>query len=282
MSNLGTFLSHDAAERFRSYERQRHDTLANTYNDFFTPVTRLAIKPLLAAVQARAGSRLLDVATGPGALAAEAVKSGIQATGVDLSPGMIELAQKSYPGIPFRVAEVERLPFDDGVFDAVVCNFGLGHFPRPEASVTECMRVMKVGAHIALSWWDQPEKMRIQGLFREAIAEIGVVPPADVPTGYSILRFADRGEFSRLLEGSGLVDVSIEDHQTTYLVPDVETLWHGGLGSFAVTASAITHQSAATQQAIRTAMERRTEAYKTPEGLRLPVAFKIGSGRKQV
>jgi ubiquinone/menaquinone biosynthesis C-methylase UbiE len=109
MSNTSTVLSHEDAERFRFYERQRHDTLANTYHDFFTPVTTLAIKPLLQIVQAHAGSRLLDVATGPGSLAAEAAKSGLQVTAVDLSPGMIELAQRSYPGIAFRVAEVEHL-----------------------------------------------------------------------------------------------------------------------------------------------------------------------------
>jgi hypothetical protein len=106
------------------------------------------------------------------------------------------------------------------------------------------------------------------------------MPPPDVPKGYSILRFADTNEFRRLLEGAGLADVRIEDHQTTYLIPDVDRLWRGGLGSFAVTASAIAHQDTATQAAIRAALERRAAAYKTSAGLLLPVAFKIGVGRK--
>ena len=114
-----------------------------------------------------------------------------------------------------------------------------------------------------------------------SIAEIGAAPPPEVPTGYSILRFADSDEFRRLLEGAGLTEVSIEDHQTTYLIPDAETFWRGGLGSFAVTASAIAHQNAATQQAIRAALERRAVAYQTAAGPRLPVAFKIGAGRKR-
>src|ERR1700694_828850 len=61
-------LSPEDAKRFRSFERQRHDSLAATYHDFFTPVTALAIKQLLDAVQLHAGARLLDVATGPGSL----------------------------------------------------------------------------------------------------------------------------------------------------------------------------------------------------------------------
>ncbi len=280
MVAASTALSPEDAERFRSFERQRHDKLAKTYRDFFTPVTALAIKPLLDAIRLQAGVDLLDVATGPGSLAAEAHKLGARAVGVDLSPGMIELAAKSYPGIDFRVAEVEHLPFADRSFDAVVCNFGLGHFPYPEASVAECIRTLRRGGRVALSWWDDPGKQQIQGLFREAIAEIGIVPPPDVPEGYSIFRFADTGEFRRLLEGGGLTDVLVRDHKTTYLIPDVDTLWHGGLGSFALTDAAIAHQDKATQSAIRGALERRAMAYKTPAGLELPIAFKIGAGRK--
>ena len=187
MAAASTALSPDDADLFRSFERQRHDHLAKTYRDFFTPVTALAIKPLFDAVRLESGFDLLDVATGPGSVAAEAHRLGAKAVGVDLSPGMIELATKSYPGLDFRVAEVEHLPFADCSFDAVVCNFGLGHFPCPEASVAECIRTLKCGGRIALSWWDDPGKQRIQGLFREAIAEIGIAPPPDVPEGLSLI-----------------------------------------------------------------------------------------------
>jgi SAM-dependent methyltransferase len=254
--------------------------LAKTYHDFFTPITALAIRPLFEAIRLQAGIDLLDVATGPGSLAAQAHGLGARTVGVDLSPGMIELATKSHPGIEFRVAEVEHLPFADGSFDAVVCNFGLGHFPCPEPSIAECARTLKQGGRIALSWWDDPSKQRIQGLFREAIAEVGVDLPPDIPSGYSMFRFADTGEFLRLLEGAGLADVMVQEHKTTYLVPDVDTLWHTGLGSFALTASAISRQDQATQAAVREALERRAIAYKTPAGLELPIAFKVGAGRK--
>jgi hypothetical protein len=76
MVTAATDLSPEDADRFRSFERQRHDKLAATYHDFFTPVTALAIKPLLGAVRLRADTDLLDVATGPGSLAAEVFKLG--------------------------------------------------------------------------------------------------------------------------------------------------------------------------------------------------------------
>jgi len=280
MANASFLLSAEDAERMRRFERERHDSLAATYRDFFTPITALAIQPLLDAAGARAGSELIDVATGPGSVAATASRLGANCIGVDLSPEMIALARASHPDIDFRVAEVEHLPFEDGSFDALVCNFGLGHFPWPEAALAECGRTLRVGGRVAFSWWDQPDRQRVQGLFREAIAEVGIAPPPDVPAGHSNLRFCDTAEFRKLLVGAGLDDVRVEDHGTTYTIADVDTLWRGGLGSFAVTASAIVRQDAATQAAIRASLERRAEAYRTLAGLVLPVGFKIGSGRK--
>jgi SAM-dependent methyltransferase len=280
MASASLPLSAEDAERLRRFERERHDSLAATYRDFFTPITSLAIKPLLDAAGAGAGSKLIDIATGPGSVAAAASRLGAACIGVDLSPEMIALSRRSHPHIDFQVAEVEHLPFDDGSFDALVCNFGLGHFPWPEAALAECGRTLKAGGRMAFSWWDQPDKQRIQGLFREAIAEVGVAPPPGVPAGHSNLRFSDTAEFRKLLVGAGLDDVRVEDHRTTYAIADVDMLWRGGLGSFAVTASAIVHQDAATQAAIRASLERRAAAYRTPAGLVLPVGFKIGSGQK--
>src|SRR5436190_23841224 len=121
-------LSGSEAERLRAFERQGHDALAESYHAFFEAVTALAAGPLLDAVSMRPGTRLLDVATGPGALAAEAANRGARPVGIDLSPQMIELARRLYPAIQFHVADVEHLPFTDDTFDGVVCAFGLEHF----------------------------------------------------------------------------------------------------------------------------------------------------------
>src|SRR5262249_55957177 len=155
-----------------------------------------------------------------------------------------------HPGIDFAVAEVGHLPFPDRSFDAVTCGFGLGHFPYPEAAVAECVRTLRPGGRIALSWWAEPSRQRVQGLFRDAIADVGVRPPPELPKGHSSLRFCDIEAFRRLLDEAGLDAVTIGDHETTHCVPDVETLWHGGLGGLALSASAVLHQDAATQAAI--------------------------------
>lgn len=268
------------AERLRAFERQGHDALARSYHEFFAEVTSLATEPLLDAVNLHPGTKLMDVASGPGALAAEAANRGARAVGVDLSPRMVELAHQLHPAIEYREADVERLPFPDHMFDAVVCAFGLGHFPQPELAVAECVRTLAPGGRITFAWWDDPARQRVQGLFREATAEIGVTVPKDVPQGHNVFRFSNSDEFLRLLNGAGLTGVAITVHTASFFVPDTETLWRGGLGSLVLTGAIIRHQDRATQDLIRTAFERRAQVYKSAHGLTLPIAFKIGSGQR--
>ncbi|HWB47149.1 MAG TPA: class I SAM-dependent methyltransferase [Hyphomicrobiaceae bacterium] len=272
-------LSPEDAERLRAFERSQHDARADSYQDFFAPITALAIAPLLAAVRLSPGMALLDVATGCGYLAAEAASRGARVVAADLSPGMLEKARALHPDLDFRVADVEHLPVPDGTFDAVACAFGVGHFPEPEAAVAECVRTLKPGGRIALSWWAEPHRQRVQGLFRDAIAEVGAQPPPDMPKGHSPLRFCDADELRRLLRGAGLAGVEVTDHEGRHMLRDVDTLWRGGLGSLVMSTAAILHQDAATQAVIRAALERRAAVYQTPGGLELPIAFRIASGR---
>jgi SAM-dependent methyltransferase len=273
-------LSSSEAERLRAFERQGHDALAKSYHAFFAAVTALATNPLFDDVHLQPGIRLLDVASGPGTVTAEAANRGARSIGIDLSPRMIELAQQLYPAIEFREADVEHLPFPDHTFDAVVCAFGLGHFPRPELALAECVRTLLPGGRIAFSGWDDPSRQRIQGIFREAIAEIGVSAPLDVPAGHNAFRFSNSGEFLRLLNGAGLREVKVTEHTATYCVPDMETLWLGGLGSLVLTGAVIRRQDQVTQDLIRAAFERCASVYRSADGLNLPIAFKVGSGQR--
>ncbi len=112
------------AVAFTAFERTAHDSIANRYAKVFTPLTSLAVAPLLDAVRVAMGQRLLDVGTGPGVAAAAARAQGAAVTGVDVSPGMIALARKEHPDIDFQVAEVTELPFRDAAGSVK----NLGHY----------------------------------------------------------------------------------------------------------------------------------------------------------
>ncbi|WP_431268691.1 class I SAM-dependent methyltransferase [Dankookia sp. P2] len=264
---------HDVREcGARSYRRQLRGALR--------PLTSLALGPLLDAAQVAAGRRVLDVATGPGLAAAAALGRGAAVTGVDVSPGMVVLAQRAHPSAAFQVADVVALPFPNGGFDAVLCNFALGHFPEPEAALAECVRVLAPGGVLAFSWWDQPARQRVQGLFRETIAELGLPPHPDVPQGHDTLRFCDPEAFAALLRGAGLGRVGVTAYRTSHALPDVDALWRAGMGGMAVTASAIAAQDEATQARACSILARRAEVYRGPQGLKIPIACFIGSGKK--
>ena len=172
-----------------------------------------------------------------------------------------------------------RRIFGDAAFDALVCSFGLGHFPRPEAAVAECARVVAPGGRLAFAWWDDPARHRLQALFREAAAEVGAPPPPNVPE-HSTLRFCDPGEFRRLLEGAGLTEAEVRGHATEHRVPSTEALWRGALDGLAMTGAAIVHQPEEVRGRIRAVFERRAAAYRSEQGLTIPIAFLVGSGRR--
>jgi SAM-dependent methyltransferase len=268
------------AKAFTEYERTAHNRIAGSYVKNFAPLTSLALDALLDAAGVAAGLCTLDVATGPGVAAAAAQAWGAAATGVDVSAAMIEIARAAHPGISFEVAEVTALPFPSAAFDVVLCNFALGHFPAPETALGECVRVLRPGGGLAFSWWDRPERQRVQGLFREAIAELSLPPPPGLPQGHDTLRFSDPVAFAGLLHDSGLAGVTVQEHRTTHLMPDLETLWQAGMGGMAVTAGAVAAQDAATQARTRAVIGRLAEAYRGPRGYAIPIAFLIGAGRK--
>ena len=78
------------------------------------------------------------------------------------------------------------------------------------------------------------------------------------------------------------MEVAVTEYAASYFVPDTETFWRGGLGSLVLTGAVIRHQDQATQDLIRTAFERCASVYKSADGLNLPVAFQIGSGRRPI
>jgi SAM-dependent methyltransferase len=268
------------ADAFRDFERRAHDRLARTYERFFEPVTAGAIPALLDAAGVAPGFRVLDVACGPGAVAAAAAALGATVIGVDLSPEMIARARGRHPRLEFREADVERLPFPDEAFDAVVCNFGLGHFPRPELGAAELLRVLKPGGRAALSWWDAPARARVNGVFFDAVAEAGAPPTGAVPEGPPPFRFADDAELRALLTIAGFGEPSVRPLTWTHRIASIEAWWEGGLGSLARASAAVVHQPPAVQARIRAAFERLAAGYRAEGGFVVPAAAKIAAGRR--
>jgi len=271
----------DPAEAFRRFEQAGHDQLAESYASFFAGNTRQTVNALLDAGAVGGAMRVLDVACGPGHVAAAAAARGAHAIGCDLSGEMLAAAGRLHPELEFRAGDAEALPFGDRAFDAVVCNFGLGHFPRPEIAAGELARVCRSGGRVAVTWWDQPVRSRINGTFFDALAEVGASPPPTLPPGPPIFRFSDETALRDLLTGAGLSDVRVATHGWTYRVPDVDSWWRGGLGGMMRLAAIVNGQSEEMRRRIRAVFVRLAAPYAVAGGYDVPNSAKLAVGVKR-
>jgi SAM-dependent methyltransferase len=95
--------------------------------------------------------RALDVGCGEGRLTRALSARGYDVCGVDIAAQLIEVAQARDPGGDYRVADAERLPFDEGAFDLVVAFNVLMSVERPAHAVAEAARVLVHGGRLCAS-----------------------------------------------------------------------------------------------------------------------------------
>jgi SAM-dependent methyltransferase len=264
------------ADAFNTFEADGWEEAADAYAAYLAEVTATFAEPLLDAAGVGAGTSVLDVASGTGTVAAAAVARGAQAVGVDVAESMVRLAAGLHPDVEFVRGDAESLPFDDGSFDAVVFGFGLLHMGRPERAAAELARVLRPGGRAALTVWNDPSRSRLHGVVLESIAEVGAVPPADVPPGPPLFRFADDGELTALLAGAGFDEVEVRAVEHEHEPPSADALWDGILGGAVRLRITVLGQDQEVRERIRAAFDRRLAA----EGGAVRVSAKLGSGRK--
>jgi len=108
-------------------------------------------------LNARAGERILDIATGTGWSARNVARTGAAVTGADISEELLaaarELSAHVRPPIDFRHADAERLPFGDGAFDGVTSTFGIMFAFDQAQAAAELARVCRPGGRLTLTTW---------------------------------------------------------------------------------------------------------------------------------
>ena len=267
-------------DAFNAFEARGWEDKAAGYDHFFAGITGRFVEPLLDAASVGPGTRMLDLATGPGYVAARAAERGASVVGVDVAEAMIALAGGLHPGLDFRQADVHELPFEAGSFDAVVGNFLILHLGRPEQAMAGVVRVLRPGGRLALTAWDVPERARFLGVFLDAVAEAGATAPADLPRGPDFFRFSVDEEFDALMRDHGLEDRAVRSIAFTHRVANADELWEGLLGGTVRTSALIERQPDQTRRRIRDSFDRLVREYQREGILELPVSAKLASGRK--
>lgn len=152
----------------RRVEKQ-YDRVASFYDTLWQHYTRSTLDAftawiaregdLQAAASESSPARLLDVASGTGALVERLLAPAfppMHINGVDLSAQMLRQARRKYgaaPDVRFVKGAADALPFADVSFDAVVTVSSFHYFPRPDAALREMRRVLRPGGRLLLMDW---------------------------------------------------------------------------------------------------------------------------------
>ena len=208
---------------FQNMEKDGWSGQASNYDDYLGLVTKKAIGPMLDAVGATAGTRLLEVACGPGYGSGLAVARGGTATGIDFAPMMVEEAQKAFPGAEFQQGDAEALDFENASFDAVICPFGMLHFGSPDIAMSEAFRVLKSGGRYAFTVWWTADRAQLFGFLVDVIQTHGN-PDVPLPPAPPFFRFSDNETSRNGLERAGFTDIKIAELPSKFRIDAPEVI----------------------------------------------------------
>jgi SAM-dependent methyltransferase len=264
---------------FKSLERDGYHAQAATYGNRPGRLTRQAIIPMLEAVAAAPGMRLLDLCCGPGYGAGEAAARGLDAVGIDIAPGMVAEARRGFPGVTFHEGDAEALTFSDGSFDAVICSFGLMHLPEPDKAIEEVFRVLKTGGRFAATVWAPAERA---DLLRLAVAAITAHADMSVnlPPGPSLFMLSDPAVATSKLNQAGFVDTSCKDLPIVYRPPNATAVWDWFDRGTVRSVMLVRLQTPEIQARIRDTIIESARRYETSDGLVIPNPAILYAARK--
>ncbi len=178
------------------------------YDEYFVP---LIFEPyaamLVERLRARKLANVLEIAAGTGVVTramASALPADVAIVATDLNQGMIDRAMEvgTKRKVDWRQADAMKLPFDDGCFDAVVCQFGVMFLPDKAKGYAEARRVLRAGGVFLFNVWDRIEDNEFADAVTNALAVLFPHDPprfmARTPHGYH-----DRDAIARDLAAGG-------------------------------------------------------------------------------
>lgn len=214
---------------FADFERAAWTRMTPLYHDCAGRITRQATAPLIESARIRPFDALLDIATGPGYVAAAARERGARVIGLDFSPEMLDLARANHPHLRFDHGDAETLPYEDGSFDVACCAFGLLHFPRPGRAVSEAFRVLRPRGRFVFAVWCGPDTNGLFATIGDILRAFADPQAARLPPGPGAYLMSDPLVCRAVMEAAGFADVGVEQiacHFTVETPADILAFLH--------------------------------------------------------
>jgi SAM-dependent methyltransferase len=158
--------------------RASYDTMATEYAERFggelaaKPLERAMLAGFAELVRAAGLGPVADIGCGTGRVTAHLSSLGVSVFGVDLSPGMIEVARRSHPGLRFEVGSMLDLDLPDGSLGGLMAWYSIIHIPDerlPEA-FAEFHRVLAPGGHLLLGFQVGEEPLHLSEAFGKPVS----------------------------------------------------------------------------------------------------------------
>src|SRR5215203_1041052 len=269
-------MSMDAAAQSRKAQMQAlFNTVARTYDTVGPAGFAHFGRELVDIVGVDPGQRVLDIATGRGAVlfsAAECAGTSGEVVGIDLAESMLEAtsAEIARRGLSARVLQMdaEQIDFPDASFDRVFCGFGVMFLPSQDEAVAGFRRVLKPGGRVGISTWKvtQIEDLGIvlQSFGRSSSRAPGWITEVD--------------RLSDLLQGAGFSNVQIVASSTTLVYATLEDYWQTAM-STGLRRDLATLDEADTARVKEAAAERLRDRLK-PDGYHLTAVALLAVGER--
>lgn len=184
------------------------------------------------------GSRVLDVATGRGAVlfpAATAAGATGKVVGIDYSEAMVaataaDIAQSGFDNIEVILMDAEELDFPDDTFDCVLCGLSIFAFPRPEVALAEMRRVLAPAGRIGLTtFWRDDERWSWLGeLFQKYLPAPDRAPEEETEEAEeagSEPDFRTQEGMHAFLASAGFREISIRGEEPDFVYASEEEWW---------------------------------------------------------
>ncbi|MCX5192666.1 class I SAM-dependent methyltransferase [Streptomyces sp. NBC_00249] len=160
------------------------------------PLERAMLGAFAECVRADGGGAVADLGCGPGRVTAYLDDLGLRAFGVDLSPAMVAVARRTYPGLRFEVGRMGALDVADGALGGVLAWHSTVHTPPAElpSVFAEFARVLAPGGHVLIAFKAGDERRRLEHAYGHPVDLDVYWTPPDLIAG--------------LLSGAGLTEVA--------------------------------------------------------------------------